>query len=86
MRKIAVLAVVLTTALLFACNAENRNTTDRNTTNEPTIGTTGNVASAGDRDFVEDLGIANMAEVELGRMAAERAASAEVKQFAEMMG
>jgi putative membrane protein len=85
MRKIAVLPVVLTAALSFACNAENRNTTDRNPTNEPTTGTSGNTASAGDKDFVEDLGIAGMAEVELGRMAAERAASAEVKQFADMM-
>lgn len=85
MRKIAVLPVALTAALSFACNTENRNTTDRNITNEPTVGTTGDTVSAGDRDFVEELSIAGMAEVELGRMATERAANAEVKQFAEMM-
>ena len=85
MRKIAVLPVVLTAALSFACNAENRNTTDRNTTNEPTIGTAGDAVSAGDKDFVEDLAIAGKAEVELGQMAMDRAASAEVKQFADMM-
>jgi putative membrane protein len=85
MRKIAALPVVLTAALSFACNAENRNTTDRNTPNEPSVGTTGDSVSAGDRDFVEDIGIAGMAEVELGRMAMERAASAEVKQFGDMM-
>ena len=53
MRKITVLPVVLTAALSFACNTENRNTTDRNTPNDPTIGTTGDAVSAGDKDFVE---------------------------------
>jgi predicted outer membrane protein len=38
-----------------------------------------------DRDFVNDLTIANMTEIELGRMAAERAANAEVKRFGQMM-
>jgi putative membrane protein len=85
MKKIAVLPVVLAGAISFACNAENRNTTEGNTTNEPSVGTTGDTVSAGDRDFVEDVGIAGMAEVELGRMATERAASAEVKQFGDMM-
>ncbi len=80
MKNIAVLPVVLAAALSFACNAENRNTS-----NESTIGTTGDAVSAGDRDFVEDLTIANMAEVELGKMAMERAANAEVKQFGDMM-
>ena len=85
MRKIAVLPVVLTAALSFACNAENRNATDRNTTNEPAIGTTGDAVSAGDKDFVEDMAVAGKAEVELGHMAIDRGASAEVKQFADMM-
>jgi putative membrane protein len=85
MRKIAVLPIVFAVTISLACNTENRNTTDRNTINEPTIGTTGDTVSAGDKDFVEDVSIANLAEVELGRMAIERAASAEVKQFADMM-
>ena len=80
MRKITVLPVVLVAALSFACTAENRNRT-----NESTVGTTGDAISAGDRDFVEDLTVAGMAEVELGKMAMERGASAEVKQFADMM-
>lgn len=80
MRKIAVLPLVLAAALSFACNAENRNAT-----NESTVGTSGAAISAGDRDFVEDMAIGGMAEVELGRMAMERGASAEVKQFGDMM-
>lgn len=71
---------MLAAALSFACNAENRNTT-----NESTVGTSGAAISAGDRDFVEDMAIGGMAEVELGRMAMERGASAEVKQFGDMM-
>ena len=80
MRKIVVLPIVLAAALSFACNTENRNST-----NDSTVGTTGDAVSAGDRDFVEDLAIAGKAEVELGQMAMQRAASAEVKQFADMM-
>jgi len=35
--------------------------------------------------FVEKAAIANMAEIQLGQLAAERAQSAEVKEFAQMM-
>src|SRR5687768_14246083 len=80
MKKITVLPVVFAAALSFACNTENRNTT-----NDSTVGTTGDAITAGDRDFVESMTIAGMTEVELGRMAMERAASAEVKKFADMM-
>lgn len=80
MKRIGLLAVVFATALSFACNAENRTSTS-----ESTVGTSGDVVSAGDRDFVEDMAIGGMAEVELGRMAMERAASPEVKRFGDMM-
>src|SRR5688572_11197129 len=48
----------------------------------------GDHAAAGRSDsqgFVNDMAIAGMAEVELGRMAADRAASADVKAFGQMM-
>jgi putative membrane protein len=80
MKNIAVLPVVFAAALSFACNVENRNTP-----NDSTVGTTGEAISAGDREFVENMMIGGMAEVELGRMAMERASSAEVKQFGDMM-
>lgn len=38
-----------------------------------------------DRAFVEKMGQANIAEVKLGQLAAERAANAQVKQFASRM-
>jgi putative membrane protein len=37
------------------------------------------------RDFINEMAIANMAEVELGRLATSRARSADVKAFGEMM-
>ena len=79
MKRIALLPVALAAVLSFACNAGNRSTTDE------TVGTAGNAVSSGDRDFVDDLSIAGMAEVELGRMAIERSDNDWVKQFAEMM-
>jgi putative membrane protein len=80
MKRIGLLAVVFATALSFACNTENRTAT-----RESTVGTSGDAVSAGDRDFVEDMAIGGMAEVELGRMAMERGASPEVKRFGDMM-
>jgi putative membrane protein len=80
MKRIGLPAVVFATALSFACNAENRTTTS-----ESTVGTSGDAISAGDRDFVEDMAIGGMAEVELGQMAMERGASPEVKRFGDMM-
>jgi putative membrane protein len=80
MKPIALMPVVFAAALSFACNSENRTTSERST-----VGTSGDTVSAGDREFVEDVAIANMAEVELGKMAMERGVSAEVKQFADMM-
>ena len=80
MKRMSLLPVVFAAALSFACSVENRNTSE-----DSPVGTTGNVVSAGDRDFVDDLTIAGMAEVELGRMAMERGSSPEVKQFGDMM-
>jgi putative membrane protein len=56
------------------------------TTDRQSSGTTGAQAKSGaDRQFVEKMLMANMAEVELGRMASTKASSAEVKSYAEMM-
>ena len=79
MRRIALLPVAFAAVLSFACNTDNRTTSDE------TVGTAGNAVSAGDRDFVDNLTIAGMAEVELGRMAMERSDNDWVKQFGDMM-
>ena len=81
MGRIARFAVIGATVLLVACDTGRRDEAARD--DAGTVGTAG--VSAGDRNFVEETLSAGMAEVELGRMAQERATDAEVKQFAEMM-
>ncbi len=79
--------IALAAALTFGCNTEHRDTT----ANPPAggaVGTAGSEAanvSNGDKDFVKDLATANIAEVELGRMAQDRAVTPDVKKFAQMM-
>jgi len=82
MKRIAILAVAAVTTFGIGCNTDRR----ANTADNSAVGTAGRTdVSRGDLDFVNDLTIANMAEIELGRMAAERAANAEVKRFGQMM-
>ncbi len=84
MKRIAILAVAAVTTFGIACNSDKRTST----ADTPAVATSGRNAtdvSRGDRDFVNDLTIANMAEIELGRMAAEKAMNAEVKRFGQMM-
>ena len=82
MKRMAILVVAAVTTFGIGCNTDRRS----NSADNPAVGTSGRTdVSRGDLDFVKDLTIANMAEIELGRMAAERAANAEVKRFGQMM-
>lgn len=81
MGRIGRFAVIGATVLMVACDMGRRDEAARD--EAATVGTAG--VSAGDRNFVEESLSAGMAEVELGRMAQQRAVDAEVKQFAEMM-
>ena len=82
MKRIAIMAVAAVATFGTACNTDRR----ANTADQPAVGTAGRTdVSRGDRDFVNDLTIAGMAEIELGKMAAEKAANAEVKRFGQMM-
>lgn len=81
MKNMARLAVVCAAVLALACDTTPRTETAADT--DATIGTTG--VSEGHREFVEESLAAGMAEVELARLAQQRAASSEVKQFADMM-
>ena len=91
MKRTGFLAVILASAMSFACNATDRDgtTTTRTGNNDPTVGTAGdvdrNAPSNGDKDFVNDLAIAGMAEVKLGMLATEKSTNARVKQFGQMM-
>src|SRR4029077_11126045 len=67
-------------ALTAACN--NNRTANREA---GTTGTGGAGVSNSDRNFVNDQLSDGMAEIDLAKVARDRAASADVKQFAQMM-
>jgi putative membrane protein len=75
------LSIVLAGSVL-ACRGEHRETTDRTATGTGAVGTAG---ASVDRDFIADLAENGRAEIELGKMAAERASSPRVKDFAQML-
>lgn len=84
MKRMGILAVALATTVTLGCNTDDRAQTRANDA-VGTSGTANNVSNGADRDFIRDLAIANRAEIELGKLALERAQNAEVKKFAQMM-
>jgi putative membrane protein len=82
------LVVALACSMMVGCN---RGKTADNAVNPDTgaVGTAGtadkNKPGFGDKDFVQDVAKANTAEIELGRMASDRAVDADVKKFGQMM-
>lgn len=87
MKRYGFLSIALVAAITLGCNANDSR--EANAPSGSAVGTAGtadrNAVSAGDRDFVRDVSIASMAEIELGRMASERGANAAVKKFGQMM-
>jgi putative membrane protein len=75
---------LVATAPLIACGGDDRRETAANDANPPAVGTAGTAADI-DRDFIQEQIADGQAEVELGRLAQERAANAQVKEFAQMM-
>jgi putative membrane protein len=88
MKRIGFLSIALAAVVAVGCES-NRRANTTNTGDPAAVGTAGEAdrskVSSGDKDFVNDLTIANMAEVELGKMATERSTNAEVKKFGQMM-
>jgi putative membrane protein len=88
MQRIVFLSLALAAAVSAGCNETARNDREDGIENRST-GTSGvdrtNTVSNADKSFFEEAAIANLAEVELGRMAAERSTNAGVKKFAQMM-
>src|SRR5262249_20752291 len=78
--------IALSATVAFGCNRSEPATTS---SDRGAIGTSGaadrNAVSSSDKDFVRDAAVANMAEIELGRLAAERAVNPDVKRFGQMM-
>jgi putative membrane protein len=84
MKRMLFLSAALAAAVSVGCTEAARDEA-RETGGVGTTGDRDNTVSAADERFFEDLAIANMAEVELGKMAASRAMNAEVKKFGQRM-
>ena len=89
MKRLGFLSIALASCVAIGCsNDRTRNETNTTTANG-SVGTAGDADRSeikqDDKDFARDLVIANMAEVELGRLATECSANAGVKKFAQMM-
>lgn len=83
-------SLVCAAALTIACGGNATRDDDAATIDrDGTIGTTGESeateVTSGDREFVEELTYAGAAEIELGKLASERAQHADVKRFGQMM-
>jgi putative membrane protein len=85
MKAKGLLAVVCTVGLMAGCNSTNRTSTTTGDREAGTTGTAGAGVSNSDKNFVADQLSDGMAEVELAKVAKDHAASADVKQFAQMM-
>ena len=82
MRHIGFTAIALTVTMTVACGGGTRENRDND---EAIVGTSGEGAPRGVERCVNDVGAGNTAEIELSRIASERATNPEVKQFAQMM-
>jgi putative membrane protein len=78
----ALLSILLIAVVSAGCRDNGRSAA----ANDPTAGTTGrNEVPGRDRDFVRDMGVMNLAEVDMGRLAAEHGSTDAVKKFAQLM-
>jgi putative membrane protein len=85
MRLIVVLVIGLFLAAVIGCD---RNQTDGTSRADSAVGTAGesdNEVTRGDKSFVREMAIANMAEVELAKLVPERSTDDEIKKFAQLM-
>ena len=88
MKRMGFLSIALAAVVAVGCDAQPRRGRDATAGDPAAVGTAGeptDKVSSGDKDFVNELAIAGMAEVELGKMATERSTNAEVKKFGQMM-
>lgn len=91
MKSIGILSTFACAAVLtVACAGDTRNDSAIGDTDETSaVGTSGDVdearAGGGDRGFVTEMLRGGEAEVQLGKLASDRAQHADVKQFGQMM-
>jgi putative membrane protein len=82
MKHIGFTAIALAVTMTVACGGGTR---EEPNNDEAVVGTSGEGAPRGVQRFINDVVTGNTAELELSRMASERAMHPEVKQFAQMM-
>jgi len=90
MKRIGILSVVCAAMLTVGCRGDSREADATKPAGDtPAVGTGGTNretdVNLSEKNFFEDVAKSGMAEVELGRLASQKAQSAEVKKFAEMM-
>jgi putative membrane protein len=97
MKKVGFAAAAMLAVITVACgggrdeaNTENRDATvgtgGEVTNTMPTTTDTRTAGGAGDvQDWVHEVAMHNTAEIELGKLASERASNAQVKQYGQMM-
>jgi len=88
MKRMGILPLFCAAALVVACNSNK--TADNVNTNDPAaVGTAGEAERTAvhdsDRDFINHQLTDGTAEVELGKMAGQKAVNPEVKRFAQIM-
>ena len=88
MKRIGILSFALSAMLAAGCwSGKGKDLGQANNSEPATVGTSGavEIASQDARDFIHYVAIVNLAEIDLGKLAAERGAMAEVKKFGQMM-
>jgi putative membrane protein len=87
MKRFGLLSTTFALALTVACSGNGQHA--HGTGTQSAVGTTGDQTapevSRGDRNFVSDMLADGNAEVELGKLAEQKASSPQVKRFARMM-
>jgi len=87
MTRKGLLVIAVAVSVMGGCNRNDNRQAATDAGGRPvgTAGQTNDNVTRGDRDFVHDVAIANMAEIELGTLAAQRAVDPQVKKFGQMM-
>jgi putative membrane protein len=88
MKSIGFLSCALVVTLTAGCSSDKGKVPGQAKGSEPaTVGTSGAAETARQdaRDFILHVAIVNMAEIDLGKLAADRGTADEVKKFAQMM-
>ena len=85
MKRTGLLGVVAAIAIISGCS--NTDGTKPPSSDPPpgTVGTGGAGANLSDDEFVRDVALKNMAEVELSRLAVDKATNLDIKAFAQRM-